>query len=62
MSSLFKISNKIDNILASSGQKITQKKPKILKDFFCWYKDIWKFKPQELQIWYQWNLPIIVAA
>ena len=29
MSSLAKISNKIDNILGSSGQKNTQKQPKI---------------------------------
>ena len=40
MSSLFKFSNKIENILGSSGQKVTQKQPKMT---VCCCENIWKF-------------------
>ena len=40
MSSLFKFSNKIENIFGSSGQKVTQKQPKMT---VCCCENIWKF-------------------
>ena len=41
--------NKIENFCEFWGQKTTQKQSKMS---FYWYKNIWKFKTQELQIQY----------